>query len=148
MPFKKPKQTVDEATLYDYAVGALGRRMPVEIRCFDEPASPPPGVSVRGYVPWDRVASGAHGPSFAPVLSAFSVGLAMARDPVDAHVVHAHTWYASAPGLLVRTLYQIPLVVTLHSLEPLRPWKADQLGTLDVESEGSQRIVGQGQSGD
>jgi len=69
------------------------------------------------------------GPRFAPVLEAFSVGLAMARDPVDARVVHAHTWYASLPGLLIRTLYQIPLVVTLHSLEPLRPWKADQLGT-------------------
>src|SRR5262249_51416971 len=98
-------------------------------RCFDRPGSPPSGVSVRGYLPWERVRRDGSGPPFAPVLEAFSVGLAMARDPVDAHVVHAHTWYASLPGLLIRTLYQIPLVVTLHSLEPLRPWKADQLGT-------------------
>src|SRR5207253_1382385 len=42
---------------------------------------------------------------------------------------HAHTWYADMAGLWIRTLYRIPLVVTLHSMEPLRPWKADQLGT-------------------
>jgi len=113
----------------DQLTRALGRRMSIEIRCFDDPASPPPGVEIRGYSPWDRVRREPGGPRFAPVLEAFSVGLAMARDPVDARVVHAHTWYASLPGLLIRTLYQIPLVVTLHSLEPLRPWKADQLGT-------------------
>src|SRR5262249_60188426 len=49
--------------------------------------------------------------------------------PAVPRSVHAHTWSASLPGLLIPTLYQIPLVVTLHSLEPLRPWKADQLGT-------------------
>lgn len=113
----------------DQLTRALGRRMPVEIRCFGEPDPPPPGVAVRGYSPWERILRGKDGPDFAPVLEAFSVGLAMARDPVDAHVAHAHTWYASLAGLLTRTLHQIPLVVTLHSLEPLRPWKADQLGT-------------------
>ena len=113
----------------DQLTRALGRRMSVEIRCFDDPASPPPGVEIRGYSPWDRVRRETGGPRFVPVLEAFSVGLAMARDPMDARVVHAHTWYASLPALLIRTLYQIPLVVTLHSLEPLRPWKADQLGT-------------------
>jgi glycogen synthase len=62
------------------------------------------------------------------VLEAFSVGLAMARDRVDADVAHAHTWYAALAGLLIRALHQTPLVVTMHSLEPLRPWKVDQLG--------------------
>ncbi len=113
----------------DQLTRALGRRMAVEVRCFDEPGPPPSGVSVHGYAPWERVRRESGGPLFAPVLEAFSVGLAMARDPVDAQVIHAHTWYASLPGLLIRTLHQIPLVVTLHSLEPLRPWKADQLGT-------------------
>jgi starch synthase len=63
----------------------------------------------------------------------------MARDPVDADVAHAHTWYASLAGLLIRTLHRIPLVVTLHSLEPLRPWKADQLGTGYLLSTGVER---------
>src|SRR5262249_60199159 len=63
----------------------------------------------------------------------------MARDPVDADVAHAHTWYASMAALLIRTLYDVPLVVTLHSLEPLRPWKADQLGSGYLISSGVER---------
>ena len=64
-----------------------------------------------------------------PALETLSIGLAMARDEVDADVVHAHTWYADMGALWISTLYRIPLVVTLHSMEPLRPWKADQLGS-------------------
>jgi len=66
---------------------------------------------------------------FAPALETLSIGLAMARDPVDADVVHAHTWYADMGGLWISQLHRIPLIVTLHSMEPLRPWKADQLGS-------------------
>jgi len=124
----------------DQLTRALGRTMPVEVRCFGEPAAPPAGVAVRGYAPWERVVrGGADSPRFAPVLEAFSVALAMARDPVDADVVHAHTWYVSLAGLLVRTLHQVPLVVTLHSLEPLRPWKSDQLGTGYLVSSGAEK---------
>jgi len=113
----------------DELTRALSRRMAVEVRCFSEPRGELPGIVVRGYAPWERLRRGMDGPAFAGALEALSVGLAMARDPVDAQVAHAHTWYASMAGLLIRTLYGIPLVVTLHSLEPLRPWKADQLGT-------------------
>jgi len=98
---------------------ALGRLMPVEVRCFGE----------RGYTPWDRVGPGPDKPLYAPALETLSIALAMARDPVDAQVAHAHTWYADMAGLWIRTLHRIPLCVTLHSMEPLRPWKADQLGS-------------------
>jgi glycogen synthase len=110
---------------------ALARRMPVEVRCFGprEGVASPEGVAVRGYAPWERLAAGTDGPRFAPALETLSIGLAMTRDPVDADVVHAHTWYADMAGLWIRTLHRIPLIVTLHSLEPLRPWKADQLGS-------------------
>jgi glycogen synthase len=110
---------------------ALARRMPVEVRCFGprEGVASPEGVAVRGYAPWERLAAGTDGPRFAPALETLSIGLAMARDPVDADVAHAHTWYADMAGLWIRTLHRIPLIVTLHSLEPLRPWKADQLGS-------------------
>jgi starch synthase len=47
---------------------------------------------------------------------------------VDADLVHVHTWYAHLGGILAKTLYGIPLVHTVHSLEPLRPWKREQLG--------------------
>ena len=110
---------------------ALAQRMAVEVRCFGDrqPGGAPEGVTVRGYTPWDRLRAGPDGPRFAPALETLSIGLAMARDPVDADVAHAHTWYADMAGLWIRTLHRIPLVVTLHSIEPLRPWKADQLGS-------------------
>lgn len=108
---------------------ALSERMAVEVRCFGERESKPGKISVRGYTPWERLAAGKDGPRFAPALETLSIGLAMARDPVDADVAHAHTWYADMAGLWIRTLHRIPLILTLHSLEPLRPWKADQLGT-------------------
>jgi glycogen synthase len=60
--------------------------------------------------------------------SALSRDLAMAIDAVDADVVHCHTWYTHLAGILVRQAYGIPLVITVHSLEPLRPWKREQLG--------------------
>ena len=62
------------------------------------------------------------------MLAALSRDLAMVADPVDADVVHVHTWYTHLAGLLARLAYGIPLVLTVHSLEPLRPWKREQLG--------------------
>jgi alpha-maltose-1-phosphate synthase len=106
---------------------ALARRMSVEVRCFGPREPRADGVVVRGYTPWERV--GGKDVRFAPALETLSIGLAMARDHVDADVVHAHTWYADMAALWVSQLYRIPLVVTLHSMEPLRPWKADQLGS-------------------
>jgi glycogen synthase len=109
---------------------ALSRRMAVEVRCFGErEGAGDDKIVIRGYTPWARLAAGAEGPRFAPALETLSIGLAMARDPLDADVAHAHTWYADMAGLWIRTLHRIPLIVTLHSMEPLRPWKADQLGT-------------------
>ncbi len=113
----------------DQLSSALARRMAVEVRCFGAREPSADAIAVRGYTPWERLAAGPDGPRFAPALETLSIGLAMARDPVDADVAHAHTWYADMAGLWIRTLHRIPLIVTLHSLEPLRPWKADQLGS-------------------
>jgi starch synthase len=63
-----------------------------------------------------------------PALATLGVDLQMARDADGADVVHSHTWYANAAGQVASLLYGIPHVVTAHSLEPLRPWKAEQLG--------------------
>jgi glycogen synthase len=110
---------------------ALSRLMPVEVRCFGERAATESTeqIALRGYTPWDRVGPGRDKPLYAPALETLSIALAMARDPVDAQVAHAHTWYADMAGLWIRMLHRIPLCVTLHSMEPLRPWKADQLGS-------------------
>jgi starch synthase len=61
-------------------------------------------------------------------LRTFGVDLAMASDVDGADVVHSHTWYANLAGHLAGLLYGVPHVLTAHSLEPLRPWKAEQLG--------------------
>jgi starch synthase len=61
-------------------------------------------------------------------LRTFSVDLAMAAALEGSDLVHSHTWYANLGGHLAKLLYGIPHVMTAHSLEPLRPWKAEQLG--------------------
>ena len=61
-------------------------------------------------------------------LKVFSADLSMADAAADADLVHSHTWYANLAGHLASLLHGIPHVATVHSLEPLRPWKAEQLG--------------------
>ena len=72
--------------------------------------------------PWDRL-GGAN-----PALQTISTDLSMTSAVAAADLVHSHTWYANLAGHLAALLYGVPHVVTMHSLEPLRPWKAEQLG--------------------
>jgi glycogen synthase len=112
----------------DHLSRALARRAAVEVRCFGAAERSEPGLTVHGYAAWERLAEGPEA-RYAAALQALSVDIAMARDPVTADVVHAHTWYVALAGVLIRALSHIPLVVTLHSIEPLRPWKEQQLGS-------------------
>jgi starch synthase len=77
------------------------------------------------FEPWEAI--GSDRPHDA-VLKTLSVDLLMAAGVEGADLVHTHTWYANFAGHLARMLYDIPHVATTHSLEPLRPWKAEQLG--------------------
>ncbi|THG35199.1 glycogen synthase [Glaciibacter flavus] len=63
-----------------------------------------------------------------PAITTLGTDLAIAQDCAGAQVVHSHTWYANGAGHIASLLHGIPHVVTAHSLEPLRPWKAEQLG--------------------
>jgi starch synthase len=63
-----------------------------------------------------------------PALATLGVDLQIAQDVAGADLVHSHTWYANGAGHIASLLHGIPHVVTAHSLEPLRPWKAEQLG--------------------
>jgi glycogen synthase len=98
----------------------------VDIRTFGSQADAGGAWRIRGYGPAHDLA--AADPKLRPMLAALSRDIAMVADPVDAQVVHAHTWYTHLAGLLVRLAYGIPLALTVHSLEPLRPWKREQLG--------------------
>ncbi len=62
------------------------------------------------------------------VLRVFSTDMSMADSVAGADILHSHTWYANLAGHLGSLLYGVPHVATMHSLEPLRPWKAEQLG--------------------
>jgi starch synthase len=78
-----------------------------------------------GHRAWDALAGDA--PHLA-ALRAMSIDLSMAAGVAGAEVVHSHTWYAQLAGHLAALTYGVPHVTTVHSLEPLRPWKAEQLG--------------------
>lgn len=112
----------------DYLSSSLSRLMPVEVRCFGTRRSvPEQGLTVRGYDPWGEMGKGS-GPALQKVLDPLSVDLAMVRDPIDSGVVHCHTWYTFFAGYLAKLMYGARLVTTIHSMEPLRPWKREQLG--------------------
>jgi alpha-maltose-1-phosphate synthase len=81
--------------------------------------------AVVGHRPWKALAGEA--PHLA-ALRAVSIDLTMAAAVEGADLVHSHTWYANLGGHLAKLLYGIPHLATVHSLEPLRPWKAEQLG--------------------
>jgi len=80
---------------------------------------------VVGHEAWDALAGDAPHLS---ALRAMSIDLSMAAGAEGAELVHSHTWYANLAGHLAKLTYDIPHVATVHSLEPLRPWKAEQLG--------------------
>ncbi|HUH04036.1 MAG TPA: glycogen synthase [Kofleriaceae bacterium] len=111
----------------EYLSRALAKRIAVEVRCFGEQRLEEPNLSVRGYPPWAAAKENTD-PRFGGALDAFHRSLAMAKDTLDADVVHCHTWYTDMGGLLAGKLWGVPYVLSIHSLEPLRPWKIEQLG--------------------
>ena len=80
-------------------------------------------------------------------LRTIGVDLPMAGDCAGADLVHSHTWYANLAGHLAGLLHGVPHVVTAHSLEPLRPWKAEQLGGGYAVSSWVERTAYEGASG-
>ncbi len=105
----------------------LAKNIDVEVRCFGDQSLHEGRLRVRGYRAWERMWEGDER-RFNPTLGTFSTDLSIVRDRIDSDVVHTHTWYAAFAGYMAKVLYDIPLVVTVHSLEPLRPWKEEQLG--------------------
>jgi len=83
------------------------------------------GVRVLRYPRWKLLRSESR---YSTVLSAFSMDLAMVKDPIDGEIVHAHTWYTALGGYYAKQLCDQRLVMTVHSLEPKRPWKEQALG--------------------
>ena len=103
----------------EYLARELRRLADVRVHCFGAPRTEP-GVTA---YPEPAGLAGAN-----PALRTMGVDLEMAAGCAGTDVVHSHTWYANLAGHTAKLLYGVPHVVTAHSLEPLRPWKAEQLG--------------------
>src|SRR3954447_10180572 len=111
----------------EYLSRELARLIPVEVRCFGDQSINDGNLTVKGYDAWDEMEMNTD-PRFVGALDAFARSLAMSKDILEANVVHCHTWYTDMAGLLAGKLWGVPYVLTIHSLEPLRPWKVEQLG--------------------
>jgi starch synthase len=107
----------------EYLARSLRPLADVRVHCFGAPRTPPydlPGVTA---YPDPAGLAGANA-----ALRTMGVDLEMAAGCAGTDVVHSHTWYANLAGHVAKLLYGVPHVVTTHSLEPQRPWKAEQLG--------------------
>jgi glycogen synthase len=111
----------------EYLAKALARTIDVEVRCFGAQHVDDGRLTVRGTPQWDETKRNTD-PRFVGAIDAFARSLVMAKDQLDAELVHCHTWYTDMGGLLAAKLWGVPYVLTIHSLEPLRPWKVEQLG--------------------
>ncbi len=109
-----------------YLSRELAKAMPVEVRCFGDQRIEDGNLKVTGF---ELDTSDFTCPE--PLKSAFGA-VRRCTDfnttNIDADIVHCHTWYSHFGGILAKKNYGIPLVITVHSLEPLRPWKREQLG--------------------
>ena len=114
----------------DYLSRELSKLMEVEVRCFGSDPEP----KVLAPAPLAASAFGADTSRYGAPKQLHSIFGAMQRcldwnsTGIDADLVHLHTWYTHLGGIMAKLNYGIPLVLTVHSLEPLRPWKREQLG--------------------
>lgn len=111
----------------EYLARELALLMDVEVRSFGDQDLLLENPSVDGYDYEDPAFAKADS-QLKALLQTVSTGVHMNIKPVDADVTHCHTWYSHFAGIMAKLCYGTPLVVTTHSLEPLRPWKRDQLG--------------------
>jgi glycogen synthase len=114
----------------DYLSRELAKLMDVEVRCYGKEMRElrlnEPSLKATGY---GVDTSGYTAPkSLHSVFGALQHCLDWNTEKIDADLVHLHTWYTHFGGIMAKLNYGIPLVITVHSLEPLRPWKREQLG--------------------
>ncbi|MFD1615796.1 glycogen synthase [Gelatiniphilus marinus] len=111
----------------EYLAGELAKLMEMDVRCFGDQDEKSANLTVKGF-PFDDGVFKDSDDKLKSVFKTLSTCLHMNAAPIDADVVHCHTWYAHFAGIVAKLCYGTPLVITTHSLEPLRPWKREQLG--------------------
>ena len=111
----------------EYLAKELAKLMQVDVRAFGDQKIGNSKLNVKGY-PFEDGLFEDSDAKLKSIFKTLSTGLHMNADLIDADVVHCHTWYSHFAGIMAKLCYGTPLVVTTHSLEPLRPWKREQLG--------------------
>ena len=112
----------------EYLAKALAGRIEVDVYCWGSQREDSGALRVHGMEPpADTSGDGTH--KFKSAVDAFALNLSQLKALDGIEIVHTHTWYMSMAGFLAKKLYGIPFVLTTHSLEPLRAWKAEQLGS-------------------
>ena len=111
----------------EYLADELSKLMKVDVRSFGDQDENQPNLNVKGF-PYENALFNDSDPKLKAVFQTLSTNLQMNAEAIDADVVHCHTWYAHFAGIVAKLCYGAPLVITTHSLEPLRPWKREQLG--------------------
>ena len=111
----------------EYLATELAKLMKVDVRCFGDQDVKTESLSVKGFQ-YDNPNFDNANDKLKAVLQTLSTCIQMNSEEIDADIVHCHTWYAHFAGIVAKLCYGIPLVITTHSLEPLRPWKREQLG--------------------
>ena len=112
----------------DYLSRELAKQIEVEVHCWGPQHSDQGNLRVRGNEPWSEIVNGTE-EKFKGALEALSLNLTQIKALEGIDIVHTHTWYVSMAGYLAKKLYGAPFVMTTHSLEPLRAWKSEQLGS-------------------
>ena len=125
----------------EYLSRELAKQIEVEVHAWGDPPpehsnhelpveadSTNPNLTVSFDQPWPEISTGTQA-KFKGALEALSLNLLQQLHLEQLDIVHTHTWYVAMAGFLAKKLYGIPFVLTTHSLEPLRAWKAEQLGS-------------------
>jgi glycogen synthase len=110
----------------EYLATELAKLMEVDVRSFGDQDERSGNLAVKGF-PYDNPVFENSDSKLKAVLQTLSTCIHMNADDIDADIVHCHTWYSHFAGIIAKLCYGIPLVITTHSLEPLRPWKREQL---------------------
>ena len=112
----------------EYLSRELAKTIEVEVHCWGDQRFDQGNLHVRGAEPWEKITNGTQ-EKFKTALETFSLNLLQMTEISAIDIIHTHTWYVSMAGFMAKKLYKIPFVMTTHSLEPLRAWKAEQLGS-------------------
>lgn len=111
----------------EYLAHELSKLLSLEVRCFGDQDDKQNNLQVKGFE-FEGLDFSSAPKNLQSVFKTLQTCINMSSTETDVDLVHCHTWYAQFAGIIAKLCYGVPLVITTHSLEPMRPWKREQLG--------------------